>query len=316
MAARTEDRNFEFYDLTNDIGETVDLVENSMTQVQFDNAMAARSSLTNWLLDVDAQLLTVRATGESVPPPQHSPVIEFALGSDEFGVGLAGTTDGLVSSLGVSMNLTAEGSNGVFDTDNNGIGISSDLDTGGNNTQRRIDGSLTTPEGMFFSFNQDVILKHFDVSGLNGTGTESLLLQFVSGDNPFDGLVGYDSDGFSLNSGSLTFTRTDGANATLTVGMGRLAQDEIRLTAGTQIRVTANPAVGGGVLLESIGVALPDSPSVLLADINRDGIVNFLDISPFISRLSNGVFQLEADVNQDGEVNFLDISPFIAILAS
>ena len=261
-----------------------------MTQVQFDNAMAARSSLTNWLLDVDAQLLTVRATGESVPPPQHSPVIEFALGSDEFGVGLAGTTDGLVSSLGVSMNLTAEGSNGVFDTDNNGIGISSDLDTGGNNTQRRIDGSLTTPEGMFFSFNQDVILKHFDVSGLNGTGTESLLLQFVSGDNPFDGLVGYDSDGFSLNSGSLTFTRTDGANATLTVGMGRLAQDEIRLTAGTQIRVTANPAVGGGVLLESIGVALPDSPSVLLADINRDGIVNFLDISPFISRLSNGVF--------------------------
>ena len=112
MAARTEDRNFEFYDLTNDIGETVDLVENSMTQVQFDNAMAARSSLTNWLLDVDAQLLTVRATGESVPPPQHSPVIEFALGSDEFGVGLAGTTDGLVSSLGVSMNLTAEGSNG------------------------------------------------------------------------------------------------------------------------------------------------------------------------------------------------------------
>ena len=88
------------------------------------------------------------------------------------------------------------------------------------------------------------------------------------------------------------------------------------MTAGTQIRVTANPAVGGGVLLESIGVALPDSPSVLLADINRDGIVNFLDISPFISRLSNGVFQLEADVNQDGEVNFLDISPFIAILAS
>ena len=103
-----------------------------------------------------AAILTVRATGEPVPPPQHSPVIEFSLGSDELGVGLAGTTEGLVSSLGVSMNLTAEGSNGVFDADNNGIGISSDLDTGGNNTQRRIDGSLTIPEGMVFSFNQDV----------------------------------------------------------------------------------------------------------------------------------------------------------------
>ena len=311
-----EDRNFEFYDLTNDIGETVDLVENGMTQIQFDNAMAARSNLTNWLLDVDAEMLTVRATGESVPLPQHSPAIEFSLGSAELGVGLAGATEGMVSSLGVSMNLTAEGFNGAFDTDTNGIGIRSDLDTGGNNSQRRIDGSLTTPEGMVVSFDQDVFLKHFDVSGLNGTGTESLLLQFVSGDNPFDGLVGYDSDGFSLSSDSLTFTRTDGANARLTVGMGRLAQDEILLTAGTQIRVTASPAVGGGVLLEAIGVALPESPAVLLGDVNRDGIVNFLDISPFISLLSNSVFQLEADVNQDGDVNFLDISPFIGILAS
>jgi len=127
--------------------------------------------------------------------------------------------------------------------------------------------------------------------------------------------VGYDSDGYALSGDALTFTRTDEANATLTVGMGRLAQDEILLTAGTQIRVTASPAVGGGVLLEAIGVALPDSPTALLGDVNRDGFVNFLDISPFISRLSNGEFQLEADVNQDGDVNFLDISPFIGILA-
>lgn len=55
---------------------------------------------------------------------------------------------------------------------------------------------------------------------------------------------------------------------------------------------------------------------VLLGDVNRDGVVDFLDISPFISVLSSGGFQLEADVNQDGLVNFLDISPFIAILSS
>ena len=98
--------------------------------------------------------------------------------------------------------------------------------------------------------------------------------------------------------------------------MGRLAQDEVLLTAGTQIRVTANPAVGGGVLLEAIGVALPESPDVLLGDVNRDGVVDFLDISPFIVVLSNSGFQLEADINQDGEVDFLDISPFIVILSS
>jgi len=53
-----------------------------------------------------------------------------------------------------------------------------------------------------------------------------------------------------------------------------------------------------------------------LADINRDGIVNFLDIAPFILLLSNGDFQCEGDVNQDGAVDFLDISPFITVLSS
>ena len=53
-----------------------------------------------------------------------------------------------------------------------------------------------------------------------------------------------------------------------------------------------------------------------LGDVNRDGLVNFLDISPFISVLSMAPqFQFEADTNQDGVVSFLDISPFIVLLA-
>ena len=46
-----------------------------------------------------------------------------------------------------------------------------------------------------------------------------------------------------------------------------------------------------------------------------DGVVNFLDISPFISLLSGGGFLEQADINGDGQVNFLDISPFIGILS-
>ena len=65
----------------------------------------------------------------------------------------------------------------------------------------------------------------------------------------------------------------------------------------------------------TISVALP-ATTVLLGDVNLDGIVNFLDISPFIQRLSNQVLQAEADVNQDGVVSFLDISPFIMILTA
>lgn len=67
---------------------------------------------------------------------------------------------------------------------------------------------------------------------------------------------------------------------------------------------------GGLVVLNGVTV------EPLLGDVNLDGEVNFLDISPFISILSVGDFLGEADVNQDGEVNFLDISPFISILSS
>ena len=52
-----------------------------------------------------------------------------------------------------------------------------------------------------------------------------------------------------------------------------------------------------------------------LGDVNRDGSVNFLDISPFVALLTNSQFEHEADLNCDGAVDFLDISPFIALLS-
>ena len=52
-----------------------------------------------------------------------------------------------------------------------------------------------------------------------------------------------------------------------------------------------------------------------LGDVNDDGHVNFLDISPFISLLSTGDYDRAADINRDTAVNFLDISGFINLLA-
>ena len=49
-----------------------------------------------------------------------------------------------------------------------------------------------------------------------------------------------------------------------------------------------------------------------LGDVNRDGVVNFLDISPFISILSGNSYLEEADTNEDGVVDFSDISSFIS----
>ncbi len=55
---------------------------------------------------------------------------------------------------------------------------------------------------------------------------------------------------------------------------------------------------------------------VLKGDVDLNGVVNFLDIQPFIVVLSSNGSQAEADTNCDGAVNFLDIQAFIDILAN
>ena len=67
----------------------------------------------------------------------------------------------------------------------------------------------------------------------------------------------------------------------------------------------------GGITFDSV-IGSP----FLLGDINGDGVVNFLDITPFIALITTGEDQAEADINGDGNVNFLDITPFIALLTA
>ena len=55
--------------------------------------------------------------------------------------------------------------------------------------------------------------------------------------------------------------------------------------------------------------------NVLIGDVNLDGVVNLLDVEPFIDAISTGQYQFEADINADDEVNLLDVNPFIAILS-
>ena len=54
--------------------------------------------------------------------------------------------------------------------------------------------------------------------------------------------------------------------------------------------------------------------TVVLGDSNLDGVVNFLDISPFINFIFYG-YQTESDINEDGIVDFFDIAPFIRLLS-
>ena len=71
----------------------------------------------------------------------------------------------------------------------------------------------------------------------------------------------------------------------------------------------------GGHLQEPLEIEISHvSVAGKVGDINLDGVINLLDVAPFIDLLSTGTFQLQADFNQDGVVNLLDVEPFIALL--
>ena len=53
----------------------------------------------------------------------------------------------------------------------------------------------------------------------------------------------------------------------------------------------------------------------LLGDVNLDGVVNLLDVAPFVDLISNGGFLDQADINGDGVVNLLDVGPFVELLS-
>ena len=75
------------------------------------------------------------------------------------------------------------------------------------------------------------------------------------------------------------------------------------------------PGITDAVTFESLTVTVSSMQERLLGDCNLDGVVDFFDITTFISILSSDNFFEEADCNQDGMVNFFDISFFITILS-
>lgn len=84
---------------------------------------------------------------------------------------------------------------------------------------------------------------------------------------------------------------------------------------GTIGQLDAGGMSGGSYELTGGFWAAVAQESILLGDVNLDGVVNLLDVAPFVDRISTGTFQAEADINQDGEVNLLDVQPFVDLLS-
>ena len=132
-------------------------------------------------------------------------------------------------------------------------------------------------------------------------------------DYQFDQLV---VDGTMTIGGSLVvellpdYVPQDGDSITLVQSDELIGDFSSVMVVGTPAGFDAN------VQIVNDNVVLTLTDAFLLGDVNLDGTVNFLDISPFISLLSSGVYQDEADITRDGIVNFFDISPFIELLST
>lgn len=50
-------------------------------------------------------------------------------------------------------------------------------------------------------------------------------------------------------------------------------------------------------------------------DVNLDGVINLLDVGPFVGIISAGIYFCEADINVDGSVDLLDVQPFVDLLS-
>ena len=64
-----------------------------------------------------------------------------------------------------------------------------------------------------------------------------------------------------------------------------------------------------------VTVCLAAISNVLKGDVNDDGVVDLLDIAPFVDYVSSGMFLAEADINGDGNVDLLDVAGFVELLA-
>jgi len=270
-----EDEHYELFNLTDDLSESTDLLSGVANPADYAVARQMSVDLRDWLDEQGALYPTVRATGAEVQPPAPLPSqppvqITFDL-SDPAAQGQA--THQIVQS-GVTLSLAAVGDGALLDRNSSGVGVNSSDDSGAVLTQRRIDGTLPTPEAIEFSFDADVTIDSMMIGAIDTGGSESLVLTYISGVNPFAGLAGYMGD-YNLGAGSLTFTPPAGADTPLLVSFGGVGQDDFVVQAGTVLAITANPAAAGGILFNEISIRFFGSAQP--GDYNQDGTVDAAD---------------------------------------
>ena len=259
----------------------------------------------------------------------NSTVSENISARDGGGIGASFSNVSLTNST-VSENSSARDGGGIGFNDSRILLVNSTVAV---NSASEVGGGISFRNDEFFQAER-LRLHNSIVTGNTDNGTapdvEAVGVvvndQFVEnsliGDTTGSGITATSGTGNILNQVALLGPLADNGGPTLThallpgspaidAGSNALAVDE----NGNSLSVDQR----GEARIESSTVdigAFESEGAFLLGDVNLDGGVDFLDISPFISLLAGSSFQDEADTNRDGEINFLDISPFISLLSS
>ena len=92
----------------------------------------------------------------------------------------------------------------------------------------------------------------------------------------------------------------------------------VNSTAAGDVFITGRPHFDAGGSGDTARPRVDDitvaEPTGILGDVNGDGVVDGLDIQPFVDLLTGGGYQAEADINSDAVVDGLDIQPFVDII--
>ena len=187
-------------------------------------------------------------------------------------------------------------------TPGTGVGEISAVDGAFNASLAEIDAGEAA--GSLFEGGDTITISVSDVQGATYDG----FVNFGT-DNSAVG-EGFNIDGIDYIRGTETNGDADPRQGIALPDPGVLALDSVDITF-----------IGDSVSLRGVALQFTQGDvTVVHGNVNLDpnGVVNFLDISPFISVLAGGGSEAEeaaADCNNDGVVSFLDIAPFITALA-
>ena len=203
------------------------------------------------------------------------------------------------------VSITTDGGTFTFDltvTPGTGVGEISAVDGEFNSSLAEIDAGEMA--GSLFEGGDTITISVSDVQGAAYDG----FVNFGT-DNSAVG-EGFNIDGIDYIRGTETNGDADPRQGIALPDPGVLALDSVDITF-----------IGDSVSLRGVALQFTQGDvTVAHGNVNLDpnGVVNFLDISPFISVLAGGGSEAEeaaADCNNDGVASFLDIAPFITALA-